>query len=217
MTEIDVQRGAVTFLDVLGWKGIWEKEIDALNILHSFVEMLNEKSIDITNQVASLECDTRGITTKVLSISDTIAIFTFGNPFHTIKIQSEICKMAVPESIKRKIPLRGAISFGEFSIKGNIMVGPAVDEAASWHESTDWIGVVLSPSAYFQLKDNFPNQIIKYSNIPFKKKIEGLDRCVNWDFSKDELYELFNDMGPYVPEIAPKYLNTLNFLNGKQA
>jgi len=212
MADILVQQGAVTFLDVLGWKGIWQKEKDAINILHSFVSKINEQASDITNVVGNLDGASRGMTTKVLSISDTIAIFTFGDPFHSIKIHAEICKIAIPESIRRRLPLRGAICYGECSIKGNIMVGPAVDEAASWHEATDWIGVMLTPSAKFQLRRNYPAPLVEYSGIPFKKKTDGLNRCVDWEFPDDELYEIFNEMGPYVPEIAPKYLNTLKFL-----
>ena len=122
------------------------------------------------------------MTTKVLSISDTIAIFTFGDPYHAIKIHAEICRLAIPESIKRKLPLRGAICYGEFSYRGNIVVGPAVDEAASWHESTDWIGVILTPAEEFQLKGRYPEQLINYPKIPFKKKTDGLHRCVGWEF-----------------------------------
>lgn len=212
MVGISIQKGAVTFLDVLGWKGIWEREKDAVDVLHGLIKEITQNSIDVTNIIGSEEGAERGITTKVLSISDTIAIFTFGDPFHAIKIHAEICRLAIPESIKRKLPLRGAICYGECSFRGNIMVGPAVDEAASWHESTDWIGVILTPSAKFQLRGNYPGQLVEYSKIPFKKKTDGLDRCVGWEFPDEELYELFNEMGPFVPEIAPKYLNTLNFL-----
>ena len=40
----------------------------------------------------------------------------------------------------------------DFAILGNIFVGKAVDEAASWHEQADWIGVHLTPSAEYAFK-----------------------------------------------------------------
>jgi hypothetical protein len=35
---------------------------------------------------------------------------------------------------------------------------------------------------------------------------------VDWELPGDEIYELFNEMGPFSPDIAPKFLNTLNFI-----
>ncbi len=212
MVGLSVKKGAVTFLDVIGWKGIWEREKDAVVTLHGLIEKIAQYASNITNIIGNEDSAERGITTKVISISDTIAIFTFGDPYHTIKIHAEICRLAIPESIKRRLPLRGAICYGEYSYIGNIMVGPAVDEAASWHESTDWIGAILTPSGKFQLRNNYPEQFVKYADIPFKNKTYGLDICVGWEFPDDELYELFNEMGPFSPEIAPKFLNTFNFI-----
>lgn len=210
-SNIREAKGAVTFLDVLGWKGIWQKRKDAINTLLTLIKEIENVSNDITIK----QSEARGLTTRVLSISDTIAIFTAGDPKITIPIHVEICSKAIPASIEKRIPLRGAISYGDFSLEKNIMVGPAVDEAASWHESTDWIGVVLTPSAKFNIdNDQTVKHLREYTKIPFKKKVNNLNLCVEWNFDKmDELYNIFNDMGPHIPEIAPKYLNTLEFIN----
>lgn len=95
------------------------------------------------------------------------------------------------------------------------MLGPAIDEAAAWHESTDWIGVVLTPSAQMYVRDSKNlNYITDYDHIPFKKSIKTLHKCVDWNFeNKEILYDIFLDKGPHMPEVAPKYLNTLEFLN----
>lgn len=213
-SSIKESKGAVTFLDVLGWKGIWQKRKDAINTLLTLIKEIESVSNDIT-----INNEVRGLTTRVLSISDTIAIFTVGEPKITIPIHVEICSKAIPASIEKRIPLRGAISYGDFSIEKNIMVGPAVDEAASWHESTDWIGVVLTPSAKFSIDSiNEVKYLKEYKNIPFKKKVNNLDLCVEWEFvQRDELYNIFNEMGPHIPEIAPKYLNTLEFINSRNS
>jgi hypothetical protein len=47
---------------------------------------------------------------------------------------------------------RGVISLGEFCRTPSLLIGPAVDEAAEWYTSTDWIGVSAAPSAHFGLE-----------------------------------------------------------------
>lgn len=49
------------------------------------------------------------------------------------------------------IPLRGAMSVGEYIEGGNCVLGPAVADAAAWYEQADWIGVVSTPSCYFSI------------------------------------------------------------------
>lgn len=211
------QKGAVTFLDVLGWKGIYEKHKHAIEYLTKLIEDIKQLDFRYTEEISNTYNEMRGNNSVVLSISDTIAIFTPGDPEPTISLHAKLCKYIIPQSIDLNIPIRGAISYGKYSVYDNIMVGPAVDEAASWHESTDWIGVSLSPSAQFSIKDKNILDIKKYDNIPYKKSTKGLNMCVNWDDgSIDDLYSKFIEMGPHTPEIANKYLNTLSFINWKK-
>lgn len=56
----------------------------------------------------------------------------------------------IRESLLQGIPVRGATCYGPLSTNGNIMVGPAIDEVASWYESADWIGVFQTPSAFLR-------------------------------------------------------------------
>lgn len=216
--KVNRSKGTVTFLDVLGWKGIWKTKKDAIPTLLDLIKEIKETSKLITEKsIENQSGNDRGATieTKVLSISDTIAIFTTGPAHMTIPIHSQICSIAIPSSIKKGIPLRGAISYGDFSIEENIMVGPAVDEAASWHESTNWIGVILTPSCKFNIDDPANIEfVVCYQKIPFKNKIDNLNLCVKWNFSdRSNINNLFDSMGPHTPDIASKYLNTLEFLD----
>lgn len=212
--NITTQIGAVTFLDVLGWKGIWQRDKSAIYKLQNIVDEMQKKSKDICNEYINNEyLSGKSNPIKILSISDTIAIFTPSPPKVAIEINAKLCSWILEYSLKQELPLRGAISYGEYSISNNIMLGYAVDEAASWHETTDWIGVILTPSAKISLKSELPKFIIKYNNIPFKKNMKNLNLCVKWNFNDDEiLYKIISRKGPHVPEIAPKYLNTLEFL-----
>jgi len=213
--EVKTEFGAVTFLDVLGWKGIWQENKMAIESLHSLIVKTREKAELITNEYTD-ETELRGKEniTSVLSISDTIAIFTSASAEIAIEIHARICSWLLEYAISQSIPLRGAISFGEYSIKDNIMLGFAVDEAASWHETTDWIGVVITPSAKFHIGALELIDVVQYENIPFKRAVKNLELCVDWKYEdQDGLLKIIQMKGPHIPEIAPKYLNTLAFLD----
>jgi hypothetical protein len=219
MSKPTIENGAVTFLDVLGWKGKWRDSYEAISELKNLINKTDELAFRIHEDVANkwkknpdFSKDLRGASTEIISISDTIVILTKGAALPCLEIHAQICKEIIPESIKNGIPLRGATSYGKYSRDGNIMIGPAIDEAASWHESTNWIGVSLTPTGMFSVKNQFPSDWIQYSTIPYKKKVSFLDRCVNWYMSTEEARDLFHLMGPHVPEIAEKYLNTFAFL-----
>src|SRR4051794_9776094 len=95
--------GAVTFLDVLGWKGIW------LRREHKEVVRLLDNLVRTAERIA---VEQRGKTTvagvRILSISDTIVLLTEGNVADVVKIHGLICKALIAESIRSGIPLRGA-------------------------------------------------------------------------------------------------------------
>ncbi len=213
--DIRSRTGAVTFLDVLGWKGIWQKNEGSIDRLYGLIQEAINKSNEISHEYADFP-EFRGVDniTNVLSISDTIALFTAGSPDKAIEIHAKICSWLIPYALKQELPLRGAISYGNYSIKENIMLGYAVDEAASWHETTNWIGVVLSPSAQIRCRSHIPASITTYHDIPFKHSEKNLIYCVDWKFEDaDSLDEIIEKKGPHTPEIASKYLNTLAFIS----
>jgi hypothetical protein len=209
------ENGAVTLLDVLGWKGIWQQDSAALDTLHGLILETKKKAEAFSTQYSDIpEFRGKSEITNILSISDTIAMFTTGSAEKTIEIQAEICAWLLEYALSQKIPLRGAISYGKYMIKENIMLGYAVDEAASWYEATDWIGVILTPSAQISIRNKTLPHIITYSQIPFKIKERNLVQCVDWKFGDETmLYDVIIGKGPHTPEIAPKYLNTLAFLD----
>jgi hypothetical protein len=216
MKKPDIKRdkGAVTFIDVLGWKGIWQQTDFAIETLFSLINETMEKAKIISQEYSNIE-ELRGKEeiTKVISVSDTIVLFTSGPSNVVIEIHAKICAWLLPYALELELPLRGAISYGEYSTKANIMVGYAVDEAASWHETTDWIGVVLTPSAQMKLNNQELVGVTSYENIPFKNGTKNLQKCVDWNFrDMDRLFDVISKKGPHTPEIAKKYLNTLDFL-----
>ena len=62
---------------------------------------------------------------------------------------------------------------------------------------------------------------VHYSGVPLKRGrapgILSLDWTADWAAGLDELRASFRQMGPLVPEIAPKYLNTLAFFENQRS
>lgn len=206
--------GVVTFLDVLGWKGIYDRHDDAILALSRLVQGLIKEAKK-----------KRGIITReteVKSISDTIVIFSYcfeGEIEQALEIHGQLCQWAIPQSINSEIPVRGATAYGEFSIQDNIFVGKAIDEAAAWHEQADWIGVHLTPSAEFVFRGSSITSAWHPYIPPLKSMPNYQLHAVNWKNSwigdgvesMETLKNKFRKFGPIVPEIAGKFFNTLDF------
>jgi hypothetical protein len=90
----------------------------------------------------------------------------------------------------RGILFRGAISIGEFIERENVVLGPAVNDAASWYDRFDLIGAAATPectlrirNAYYQQaqksKDAFKNIMLHY-DVPIKGGGSESLFAVNW-------------------------------------
>ncbi|PAW76986.1 MAG: hypothetical protein B9S32_12845 [Verrucomicrobia bacterium Tous-C9LFEB] len=212
---ISPQSGVVTFLDVLGWKGVYDRQSNAIKKLTDLIEGLeNHAKTERGGPFAA----------QIKSISDTIAIFSFCEEMKAsgaIEMHGRLCQWVIPESITSEIPVRGATSYGEFEISsnGNIFVGKAVDEAASWHEQSDWIGVHLTPSAEYIFKPEIATSAWRTYCPPNKTRLSWKPHCVNWvsDINNPQkmvdIKTKFRCLGPIVPEIAGKFANTLQFID----
>lgn len=209
--------GVITFLDVLGWKGVYDRQTDAIESLRRLIENLKSKTRQQRGRLSGTDDPV-----DVKSISDTIALFTLcsENEVTTaIEIHGELCQWLIPESIKMELPMRGATAYGEFEVIDNIFVGKAVDEAAAWHEQGNWIGVNLSPSAEFAFSPLGKSSAWIPFAAPIKIPMKWQPHCVNWvadwDFvavKTKDVQQKFQRMGPILPEIAPKFINTLSFI-----
>lgn len=209
--------GTVTFLDVLGWKGIWLRR-DSQDVVTQL-----RKLVETAQKVVRGANDT-----TVLSISDTIVLLTPGDPSSGLKLHGEVAVELLCESILVGLPLRGATACGEFFLeKPSILVGAAIDEAASWHEATDWIGVIQTPSAFMVHDGAGP---WRSETPPVKGGAIRAYRvpCADWPtfwrksgYDRQALQAGFAAMGPFDPVVATKYTNTLLFYGedseGKQS
>jgi hypothetical protein len=206
--------GVITLLDILGWKGVYSRKEDPISSL-----------MRLTNDIISQSETHRGKVngnTEVISISDTIAIYTpcsENEVSEAIDIHRALCQWIIPKSIGEGIPVRGAISYGEIKVKKNTFVGRAVDEAASWYEQADWIGVHLTPSAEFitDIKDDREKWIkfLPKCKTPLDRKLYCVNWTANWKDKQQETEDIkkkFCNLGPITPEIVSKLANTLKFI-----
>lgn len=218
--------GAVTFLDVLGWKGIWQRKTDAVQDLQALARLIEKTAEAQMRGKGGGPGSATGGQTRVLIISDTLVITTETEPANAqdaLELHGTLCSKAIPESIEKGIPVRGATSFGEFLIDSeeNILVGKAIDEAASWHETADWIGVFMSPSAAYLFDVSKSDSWIEYTP-PLKNGVILKTYAVHWfhPISNAQaefllLKKHFALMSPIVPEFAPKFQNTIIYVEAQ--
>jgi hypothetical protein len=189
-----MDKGAVTFLDVLGWKGIWQRSVNAIDQLLKIIDE-GQNYIGRINNLDTLKSGQsnvfKGTSMKILSISDTLVLYSTGDPDKTLRFHAAVTAYLISKSIELGIPLRGATGYGEYSIKESIMIGPVIDEVASWYEIANWIGVIQVPSATFLLESSpkyFTSDEFRSDDfyIPYRvplKNYPGMKLlCSNWPF-----------------------------------
>ncbi len=213
-----LQNGAITFMDFLGWKGLWQSNNrNHLETVSELIRNIEKKVQELTYNV--FEYSNNLELSKLISISDTIAIFTPKlakyDEVELLELHAQIAKYILEECVDKGYPIRGAIAFGEYNTKNNIMIGPGIDECASWHETCNWIGVHLTPSAELLIKSNGQNQsniIVREEKIPIKSGFPNVSYCIKWGIDKAKFMELTRNVKALLPEISGKYMNTYTFL-----
>ena len=130
--------------------------------------------------------------------------------FHSIVI-----KELIIYTLEKNLMIRGATSYGNYITNEMSFIGPAIDEAASWHEQAESVAIFLTPTAFLKaLKIDTSYWLEK--NIELKK-MKLSTKILNWkEFYKSNFEEILFENSPIVPEIAKKYLNTLEYINEKQ-
>ena len=197
--------GYLIFADILGWKRIWKKF------------PLGEEKIDIVNRLLTIKNELKDeITTKNNSCSINLISDTFIIYSKTFEISSKISKKLMELCLENNLVIRGAISYGECYNRDTVYLGPAVDEAASWHDVGEEIGIFYTPSARLSMQNkiDFKNFNLLKGDIKLKSgKLETF--FINWydeEKNKDNFYNIMkNEI--ITPDISLKYFNTENRLN----
>lgn len=241
--------GAVTLLDFLGWKGVWvndykqQSQSQSIQINYNSLQKLANLIREIKKE-CDVRCEEYGTELKFISISDTLALFSPSKNndeenYNILKLHAELCSLVMDISAASGFALRGAITIGEYDYWDNVIVGPGVDECASWYEQADWLGVIFAPSAQFIIdaqrnrnKDErnlrcdeadgklpkrnqipwYDQKIVAYRHIPIKNGFRGIDYCVDWGNKVTILNKVLKNTVSLSREIAIKYINTNKYL-----
>ncbi len=170
-----MQRSAVAVLDVLGFKGIWErgKPEEVLEVLEDLWEKVSEVSSDFTGIQRTAVVDGSGTTESdlfdskpwVSAFSDTVIVTMATRPklalheelpcdFYSLTAvvawAAGIAARALRHSFRPgpSLLFRGAIAFGDLTLKGDrFLVGPAIDEAAIMEPQAEAAAIFLTDSA----------------------------------------------------------------------
>ena len=186
--------GYLIFADILGWKGIWKKQDkkDIANVTF-FIKNILEKEFDRELKEKKY---------NISLISDTFIVFS-----KEWELSNKVSKKLIELCLENDLVIRGAISYGECYNKDTVYVGQAIDEAASWHDEGEEIGIFCTPSAKQEIINNdydLPEDFIKL------KSGEINTFFINWynKETKKKFDELFSKIDKSSIKVYLKYLNT---------
>ncbi len=229
----EMKTGVIAILDALGVKGIWAREDPKTVVARWNYIIDNFKGF---KQLNNEDRKSVGIS-KVVSFSDTVIITYVGDEGDELQLLNDMgLHLSLPfcDALLEGVFFRGVISKGKFEQTSRMIIGPAIDEAMSWFERHDWMGVSLAPSASFML-DEYVNEGNKMKwftsyDVPLKKNISSnnpVDKnmwVLKWpEFLEDTfvlqeskqnpksaLLEAFSS-APIDPDAISKYKNTIEF------
>lgn len=187
---------AVVFLDILGFK----KMVDTITI-----EDLSKKYERMIDLALNMNVKQMGMEQKASSHDNFCKQFIFSDSIILIANDDSIDAFTdlivytwriQQASIAQKMPLRGAVSYGDIYIneKKNIVLGKALTEAYSLEGKQEWIGVILDNAIetryqefFNKRKDGLFEEILYTYNVPLKQGRSQPFKAINWrvNFTSD--------------------------------
>lgn len=173
--------------DVLGYKNILinlkpEEQRERIQEWHQLIK----------NGVKSFEIE------KCLMVSDTVFAGAEDTSDGLGRLIS-FSKYLLEEGMKKALPIRGAIDFGEAIWEGNYIYGKAAADSYTLAEKQNWIGTVISNWADESYKEDNPlrildtlwniNTVVQYP-VPLKEKEVIHLPVVSWEIP--QLHELLD-------------------------
>lgn len=158
-------------------------------------------------------------------ISDTFVITSSGKniTYETI-LHSLMSQNIVNACLKKGFLIRGATSYGEYYKQELVFVGPAIDDAASWHEMGEEIGIFFTPKAFITMEEkNIDVENIAINKTSLKDiiflekprlKAQTFDTyLVNWCDASKFFKQIICNYSTILPDIHKKILFSKDRLN----
>jgi hypothetical protein len=196
-----------------GIKGIWEEQ-DPKKILDDWNHvyyMFSDALSDFEGSALS-------------AFSDSFIISIRGNPvlldrpWRFVEMVCNTLLQPFQNSMRYGFFFRGVMVLNAFSRSPRMLIGPAVDEAAQFHEKADWIGISISPTTQSILQSTSPETpsklLVKFP-IP-QKQGSNLEWAVNWPIQDKSrgCWRILNEKASMYrndPLKFIKYKNTIDF------
>lgn len=170
--------GAFAFLDCLGFKGVWNRGVQAADII-DFLEQA-KASKDTMGMVLAMKASLPNIEHKVVFISDTVAVSMRLRQMvqqpdlaagYLVDLTAHMAAELGVRFASGPLPLlfRGCITFGAHLATDSFILGPSVDEAASLAETSQGAFVWLHPNAA-----NLRKSLIDYEQDHVEAILAGL-------------------------------------------
>lgn len=234
----DVDSGVVALLDALGTKGIWSTR-PPTQVFEQWKKILNLIEHSARTNVQSLESYNRWLLNPEpdqlgcrhcdpIAFSDSLFIPMAPWEQKHLSIIMGMMGRLLAELVWTGLVtgtfLRGSVSIGQFYQARTKIVGPAVDEVASWYDLADWIGVTVAPTMARALdyQENFGIDVSEFYTkykVPYKDRsrdhwVIDWPRFAHKTTKHPELALLgaFREHGGVVaPSVESKYTNTIAF------
>jgi hypothetical protein len=235
----DLGVGAVALVDCLGFKGIWSR-VDP-GALFAQMKSLRKEALEYTGAGNFVIGTHRYLRNEIRFMSDTVIVTcriskewkSAQAPYEAIYRVSQITSLLVQLALCSAIPLsyRGCITFGDFLIDSQFLLGPAIDEAASLEREAEGAFVWLAPSALRQFNNRIDESLVRHLepgemlpwHVPMKngRTYETLalnlglthSRDDKWDQAVSGLESSFNPNSRSLPlEIEIKRQNTMRYI-----
>jgi hypothetical protein len=183
----------VGFFDIIGYSSFIEKL--------SIEECIRRISDFIKGAKSTARTDILAVKLDhwVLSDSIILVVDTNRHPLFTgsLEIFLGTCSAIMADGMRDGFPLRGAIGGGDFYKDGEVMVSPALVDAARYEKEQEWLGAVLTPKALqliekakeFEIKHKGETRIdfsserftpfVRYGSIPWKQEGQHLEKPDN--------------------------------------
>lgn len=133
------------FFDLLGFSSLIHSE-DIKDVIRTYNDVL-----DTLEKKHAKNISRAAVTYSWFS--DSFILYTRGKSLEQFVLLEQTARLFFSNLIRKKIPLRGAMSFGKLysKVDRNTFVGPALIDAYKHGEDQDWVGYILAPSACKEL------------------------------------------------------------------
>ena len=225
------QYGWIAVLDALGASNYSLSEVARFRHSRKIVLGLLDRKVD------DLRLDKKGVTT--FTFNDTVVIVLKTDDQADAKLLITpfflLLRKFMVDSMNNGIMFRGAVAEGKFyaNDKDNIIMGPAVADAAAWYDKANWIGIHVTPrtslviSQDTEIRGISRDHIIVDYNVPLSVQPPLPVKAVNWPraFSLPKISPCTNGENPrakllelliahQIPKgTENKYVNTLAFFD----